>query len=216
MSATREADAGSRAFRSKRLFAAAWDWMVRHEPKNLRAMREELLGSLDGRVLEIGCGTGANFAYYPPQVQVVASEPDVYMLERARRHLDDLGRSNVTLHQAPAEQLPFEDASFDHVVESWVLCHVRDVPASLGEVRRLLRPDGTFRFMEHVRDDGRVWGTLQDAANPVWKRLLGAGCNANRRTQQALESAGFRIEWVRQEPSTFPTSPCIYGIARPM
>jgi ubiquinone/menaquinone biosynthesis C-methylase UbiE len=201
-------------FKSHRWFAACWDWMVRHESPVVRGMREELLGSLEGRVLAIGCGTGANFAYYSAAVEVVATEPDAYMLERAQRHVDELGRGGITLRQAPAEELPFEDASFDQVVDSWVLCHVRDVRASLAEARRLLRPGGTLVFMEHVRSDVRIAGTTQDLLNPLWRRLLNAGCNVNRRTQRSIEEAGLAIEWLKRERTGFPTSPAIYGVAR--
>jgi ubiquinone/menaquinone biosynthesis C-methylase UbiE len=211
---TAQTTANSQPFKSHRWFAACWDWMVRNESPAVRGMREELLSALEGSVLEIGCGTGANFAYYPATVEVVATEPDAYMLERAQRHVDELGRGGITLRQAPAEELPFEDASFDHVVDSWVLCHVRDVQASLAEARRLLRPGGMFVFMEHVRSDGGVGGTTQDVLNPLWRRLLNAGCNVNRRTQRSIEGAGFAIDWLKRERTGFPTSPAIYGVAR--
>lgn len=172
------------------------------------------MGDLSGRVLEIGVGTGASFEYYPPDAQVVGTEPDPYMLERARRRLAENGRQNIELRQAPAERLPFDDASFDHVVSTLVLCTVLDVPQALAEARRVLRPDGTFRFMEHVRnDDSRFWGTVQDRITPVW-RWFAAGCHPNRRTEQAIRDAGFRIEWV-ERMRIGPGTPAIYGVARP-
>ncbi|MCH8007930.1 MAG: class I SAM-dependent methyltransferase, partial [Chloroflexi bacterium] len=77
------------------------------------------------------------------------------------------------------------------------------------------RPNGTFRFWEHIRnDDSRFWGTVQDAITPVW-RWFGAGCHPNRRTQQAIEDAGLRIEWVEQFRAA-PGTPEIYGVARPV
>ena len=200
--------------RANRWFAAGWDLMVAREGKKQRAIREAVVSGASGRVLEIGCGTGANFAYYPPDATVVATDPDSKMLERAGRRLDKLGLKSIELRRVPAEGLPFEDASFDHVVCSWVLCHVDDVPRALGEVRRLLKRDGTFRFMEHVRSDGRVRGRMQDLVDPVWKRLLGAGCNVNRRTEQAIEDAGFRIETIERTGLLPPTSPAIYGVAK--
>jgi ubiquinone/menaquinone biosynthesis C-methylase UbiE len=103
------------------------------------------------------------------------------------------------------------------VVSCLVFCHVgEDAPVALDGIKRLLKPEGTFRFMEHVRnDEGRFGGTMQDFVNPVWKRMLGAGCNCNRRTQQAIDDAGFKIEWVKRQPTFPPTSPVIYGVARP-
>jgi ubiquinone/menaquinone biosynthesis C-methylase UbiE len=208
--------AGGR-LKANRWFATFWDWMSAHEPKQSLAMRKEIVGGATGRVLEIGCGTGASFTHYPQGVQVVATEPDRYMLERARKNLRELGRTDIELHRAPAEEVPFEDSSFDTVVSCLVFCHVgEEAPTALAEIKRLLKPEGRFRFMEHVRNDGSRFGAkFQDVVNPVWKRCLGAGCNCNRRTQQAIEDAGFEIEWVKRRPTFPPTSPVIYGVARP-
>ena len=203
--------------KSNRLFAAFWDWMSAHEPKRALEMRKEIVGGATGRVLEIGCGTGASFAYYPADAQVVATEPDEEMLKRAEKHLKEKGLTNIELRRAPAQELPFEDASFDTVVSCLVFCHVaEEAPVALAGIKRLLKPGGSFRFMEHVRNDrSRFRGRFQDFVNPAWKRLLGAGCNCNRRTQKAIEEAGFEIEWVKRQASVPPTSPVIYGVVRP-
>ena len=171
------------------------------------------MGEIEGRVLEIGAGTGASFEYYGHEAVVVATEPDPFMLERARLRLEGLSARRIELRQVSAEELPFDDGSFDHVVSSLVLCTVGDLPRALAEARRVLRPAGTFRFIEHVRnDDSRFWGTLQDVITPAW-RWFAAGCNPNRRTQQAIEDAGFQLDWidfVRIGPGT----PAIFGVAR--
>src|SRR3989442_728960 len=202
--------------RANRLFAAVWDWMSSHESKAEREMREKVVSSASGRVLEIGCGTGASFPYYSKDVQVVATEPDMYMLRRARRHLEERGLTNIELHRAAAEVIPFEDRSFDTVVCCWVFCHIgADAPRALSEIRRLLKPGGELRFLEHVRnDDSRVWSTVQEVVNPVWHAMLGAGCNLNRRTQQAIVDGGFQIEWVQRAPIPAPPSLAVYGVAR--
>ncbi len=204
------------AMKGHRLFAALWDRIAAPgEQRYGKEIRPRIMGEVRGRVLEIGIGTGASFSYYPAEAQVVGTEPDPYMLERARRRLEELGLGNIELRQAPGEELPFEDASFDHVVTCWVLCHVEDQPRALAEARRLLKPGGTFRFMEHVRnDDSRFWGTFQDAVNPLWRRMLNAGCRLNRHTRREIEDAGFRIEWLeRVRGERF--MPIIYGVARP-
>lgn len=198
-----------------RWFAAWYEWISGPGERRLfRQVRPRIVGEAHGRVLEIGAGTGHSFAYYPADAQVLATEPDPYMLERARQRLEELGAANIELRQAPAEELPCDDASFDHVVSTLVLCTVRDQARALAEAKRVLKPDGTFRFIEHVRnDENRFWGTVQDAITPVW-RWLGAGCHPNRRTQQAIEDAGLRIEWL-ETVRIAPGTPAIYGVARP-
>ena len=176
-----------------RWFAALWDRTGAvseraHGPK----IRPRIMGEASGDVLEIGVGTGASFSYYPEDARVIAIEPDPYMIERAHKRLAEFGNTNIQLRQAAAEELPFEDASFDHVVASLVFCSVRDQAVAFAEVRRVLRPNGTFRFWEHIRND-----------------------HPNRRTQQAIEDAGLRIEWVEQFRAA-PGTPEIYGVARPV
>jgi ubiquinone/menaquinone biosynthesis C-methylase UbiE len=200
--------------RGHRLFAAGYDrFMAGSERRIFAPIRMRLLADLRGRVLEIGSGTGASLPYYSPGAQVVGIEPDPYMLRRARARLEELGVTNIELRQGPAERLPFEDASFDHVASTLVLCTVRDLAQSIAEARRVLKPDGSLRFLEHIRNDGSAWGTVQDAIAPVW-RWCAAGCNPNRRTVQALTDAGFVIEW-QEQVRVGPGTPAVYGVARP-
>jgi ubiquinone/menaquinone biosynthesis C-methylase UbiE len=198
-----------------RWFAAMYDRLGAVSERRLGPLvRPRLAGEAHGRVLEIGAGTGANFSYYPDDAQVIGTEPDPFMLEQAKKKLSELGRTNIELRQAAAEHLPFEDGAFDHVISSLVLCTVRDQPRALAEAQRVLKPGGTLRFLEHVRNDkSAFWGKVQDVIAPVW-RWVGAGCHPNRRTRQAIEDAGFRIEWV-EEMRIAPGTPAIYGVARP-
>jgi len=201
--------------RGHRWFAAIYDRMGGSFERRLGPLvRPRIAGEAHGRVLEIGVGTGANLSYYPDDAQVSGTEPDPYMLRRATKRLAELGRGNIELRQAPAEQLPFDDASFNHVVCTLVLCTVPDQARALAEARRALKQDGTFRFLEHVRnEESAFWGTVQDVITPAW-RWFGAGCHPNRRTKRALEDAGFRIEWIEQVRIA-PGTPAIYGVARP-
>jgi SAM-dependent methyltransferase len=116
-------------------FAVYWDRMVKMEAPALQALRDHALSGLSGEVLEIGAGNGANFARYPAAVtRVVATEPDPYMLERAEKAAARLGR-NIEVRLVPAEQLPFDDESFDAVVSVLVLCSVTDQRQALSEIR---------------------------------------------------------------------------------
>ena len=202
--------------RGHRWFAGLWDIISAPGERRYgkKIIRPRLMGEAHGRVLEVGAGTGHSFSFYPPDAHVVATEPDPHMLRRAKKRLADLGIANIELRQAAAEALPFEAATFDHAVTSLVLCSARDVHRALAEARRVLKPDGSLRFWEHVRnDDSRFWGRTQDVITPVW-RWFGAGCHPNRRTRQAIEDAGFRFEWIEQTQE-FPLEPIIFGVARP-
>ena len=187
-------DGSAREFKGHRWFAAIYDAMMRgSERKFLAKHRPYIVGEADGRVLEVGAGTGASLSYYGKAAKVLATEPDPYMLERARKRLRQLGLTHVELAQHPAEELPFEDDSFDHVVSTLVFCTVRDPRRALAEVKRVLKPGGTFRFIEHVRFDDGLKGLVQDAITPLW-RWVGAGCHPNRRTLEAIGEAGFQVQ----------------------
>lgn len=201
--------------RGHRWFAAMYDVCIRPaEHQLLSKVRPRLVGDLSGTVLEVGAGTGANFPYYPTGLSIIATEPDSFMRERAHRRVVESGRSDIEVRDARAERLPFDDSSFDHVVATLIFCTVPDAMRGLAEIGRVLRPSGTFRFVEHVRnDESRFWGGFQDRAAPVW-RWFGAGCNPNRRTEQAMQQAGFRFDWIEHSMIGFGM-PAIYGAARP-
>jgi ubiquinone/menaquinone biosynthesis C-methylase UbiE len=201
-----------------RWFAAYWKRAVKFEPRALKSMRRNAVAGLSGRVLEIGCGNGANFPLYPPGVaELVATDPDPHMLKEARSRAAELGR-NITLEQAGAEALPFEDASFDAVVSTLVLCSVPELDKALNEIRRVLKPGGEFRFVEHVRARSGLGAWLQDLNAPWW-RWVGAGCNPNRATGEAIRQAGFRMEKLVNRhlappiPPLCLTRPAIIGTA---
>ncbi len=176
----------------------------------LGRLRTEVAGLAEGRVLEVGVGTGANFPHYPANIRLVAIDPDPFMLRRAKRRARALGRE-VELVLASAEALPFRDHTFDTVVATLVFCSVADLARSLAEVRRVLRPGGTFGFIEHVRAHAGLLAQVQDAVTPVWRRVA-AGCHLNRQTVEAIEAAGFDV--VRLEEHALPFMPLVAGIAR--
>ncbi|HWQ27739.1 MAG TPA: methyltransferase domain-containing protein [Dehalococcoidia bacterium] len=196
-----------------RWHASFYDRLMRSTERRLMAgLRARLLGPLEGAVLEIGAGTGANLPYYAHAARVIATEPDPYMLRRARERLRELNHPAIDLRLASAEALPFPDASFDHVVATLVFCTVPDPEPALREVCRVLKPDGRFHFVEHVRADGVV-GRAQDLIRPVWK-FFAAGCVINRRTAELIERAGFAIESLERRSLQFGV-PLLIGVARP-
>jgi ubiquinone/menaquinone biosynthesis C-methylase UbiE len=187
------------------------------DAKGAGAHREELLRDLSGRVLEVGCGHGANFPHYPPGVDVTALEPEPYL-----RHL--AGRAARTAHvpirvaAGMADDLPVTDATFDAAVASLVLCSVPDQDAALAELRRSLRPGGELRFYEHVVSSSRGFARAQRATDVVWPHIAG-GCHTSRDTVSAIAGAGFEILDLRRfefRPSIIAAcvAPHVIGRAR--
>lgn len=174
-----------------RWFAAYWAWQLKFENKRLRRWRQEIAGAADGRVLEIGCGTGANFGFYGNGVtSLVALDPSPYMLGRARAEALRL-RRGADFVMASAEALPFRDGAFDTAVSTANMCTIREPGRALGEIRRTLRPGGAYRFFDHVLYDhafGRFWQRLADPIS-TW---LGAGCHINRDVEELVRGAGFQ------------------------
>lgn len=200
-------------------FAAIYDRMIApQEVRFLRDVRREVVGGAKGKVLEIGAGTGLNFPHYQDGAEVTATEPDPYMLEKARKRLAEASRP-IDLRQASAEDLPFEDNSFDTVVGTLVMCSVPRPQRALAEIRRVLKPGGEYRFYEHVRYRHWFGALWQDVILPVW-RWCGAGCHPNRDTGRLIREAGFEIVQSEYSKPLLPIPPMIFsrphlkGVAR--
>ena len=191
-------------------FAAIYDRMMASEEKKfLGAIREEMIKEVTGEVLEIGAGTGVNFQYYPNGAHITAIEPDPYMLERARKRAAEAS-ANIELHQVPAEELPFPGATFDFVIDTLVLCSVRDPRRALTEIKRVLKPGGEFRLYEHVRYQNTIGAISQDIIGPVWQ-WFGAGCHPNRDTGRLVREAGFELTSVKMRKELPPIPPMIFS-----
>ncbi len=175
------------------IFAALYDSVLMPLDRlTFRPHRRRIAAAARGRTLEIGIGTGLNLAFYESTRRVVGIEPDPEMLKRARRRAASAGKP-VDLVIASAEALPFRAASFDSVIATLVFCTIPDPTAAAHEVRRVLAPGGGFHFLEHVRARRRWLARCQDAATPLWARLL-AGCHPNRETLPTFEKAGLQVE----------------------
>ena len=178
-----------------RFFALTYDrQLAKVERAGLGELRHRLVETASGRVLEIGTGTGANLDHYGPAVEsLTLTEPEQPMLRRLEPRVRERA-PHATVLRAPAEDLPFDDGSFDTVVSTLVLCGVSDQPRALREVRRVLRPGGRLIFVEHVRSDDPKLARWQDRMNGLNRFMV--CCECNRPTLDSMKEAGFRIDEV--------------------
>lgn len=160
--------------------------------RELRPYRERVISRAEGRVLEIGIGSGLNLPFYGSRVsEVVGLEPAARLMAMARRSAEH-SRLPVTFISGSAESIPIEEHSIDTVVTIWTLCSIPDALGALNEIRRVLRTNGQLLFVEHglsPDDNVQRW---QHRLTPVWKRI-GGGCHLNRPISELIESAGFDV-----------------------
>lgn len=199
-------------------FARLWTFLSNHETEEIQRLRTENLAGLTGRVLEVGAGTGTNFAYYPATVtEVVAVEPERRLAPQARKAA---AKAPVPVTVSPGTVERFlsdgDGKPFDAVVCSLVLCSIDDPDSVLRQLFSLVRPGGELRFLEHVGSTG-LRGRLQKVADAtVWPRLMG-NCHTHRDTEASIVGAGFAVQGARREPAMpawFPTPVAEYTIGR--
>lgn len=154
-------------------------------------LRGELVPEAEGRVLELGIGSGLNLPFYRRGVHVTGVDPSlelqVYAREVAGKHAVD-----VEFVSESAENLPFDDRSFDSAVITWTLCTIADPVSALAEVRRVLKPGGKLIFAEHGQSPETGVARWQDRLNPLWRKI-GGGCNLNRRPDRSILETGFKL-----------------------
>jgi ubiquinone/menaquinone biosynthesis C-methylase UbiE len=153
--------------------------------------KRSLFSGLSGCVLEIGPGTGANLEYYPEEVLLTGLEPNPWMQKHLKEKADQFNRP-IEMLTGSAEDIPLEGESMNAVVSTLVLCSVTDLPQTLSEIKRVLKPGGSFLFIEHVAArEGTRLRTMQRWVKPLW-RWMADGCHPDRETWKAIESAGFK------------------------
>jgi ubiquinone/menaquinone biosynthesis C-methylase UbiE len=160
--------------------------------ERFRPYRQRLVSAADGRVLEIGFGSGLNLPMYSGPTLLIGLDPSARALSIARLAVGQ-ARYPVQMLEGSAEAIPLENQSIDTVVAAWTLCSIPDVPRALREVRRVLTPAGRFLFVEHGRSPDADVAAWQQRLTPFWKRIAG-GCHLNRPVGTLVEQAGFRIE----------------------
>ncbi len=185
------------------------------ERRALRGHRRDLLTQARGLTVEIGSGTGLNLPQYPPDLeQLVLAEPDNAMRARLERRAGSV-KPEASVVDAPAERLPFEDATVDTVVSTLVLCTVPAPELALNEIARVLAPDGQLLFIEHVRASSSVRSFWQDTLAGPW-RAFASGCCCNRQTIAMMAAGGFELDVSESTWRGMPgiVKPLVYGRAR--
>jgi ubiquinone/menaquinone biosynthesis C-methylase UbiE len=161
--------------------------------KRLRPYRERVAGGAEGRVLDVGVGSGLNLPFYARQAQeVFGLDPSPRLLERARRNMR---RADVPVRllEGSAERIPLADRSMDTIVMTWTGCSIPEVRTALIEMRRVLKVGGRLLFVEHGRAPEPGVARWQDRIDPFWVRFSG-GCHLNRKIDDLLSDAGFRVD----------------------
>jgi ubiquinone/menaquinone biosynthesis C-methylase UbiE len=167
------------------------DWSMRN--KRLRPYRERTAGAAEGRVLDIGIGSGLNLPFYARQArEIFGLDPSPPLLARAQS-MAPRTQTPIHLLEGSAERIPLADHTIDTVVMTWTGCSIPEICAALEEMRRVLRPGGRLRFVEHGRAPEPRVARWQERLDPFWQRFSG-GCHLNRKIDDLLSNAGFQID----------------------
>jgi ubiquinone/menaquinone biosynthesis C-methylase UbiE len=191
--------------------------LAKSEEACLTEWRSELVKHVHGNVLEIGAGTGANILFYPKNgIELTLSEPDKHMRTQLEEKVKDEGLDHVTISSHTIEENHKPDATFDCVVSTLVCCSVPNLASAFSEIKRILKPDGYFIFLEHVgAEKGTRRRRWQNRLTPLWCKISG-NCHLNRETEIAFKNAGFTFKEIKRESMRKATPlvrPTIRGIA---
>ena len=191
--------------------------LAKSEEACLTEWRSELVKHVHGNVLEIGAGTGANILFYPKNgIELTLSEPDKHMRTQLEAKVKNEGLDHVTISSHTIEKNHRPDATFDCVVSTLVCCSVPNLASAFSEIKRILKPDGYFIFLEHVgAEKGTRRRRWQNRLTPLWCKISG-NCHLNRETEIAFNNAGFTFKEIKRESMRKATPlvrPTIRGIA---
>ena len=192
---------------SRHIFPRLLDWSL--GSKMIQEQRRKALAPLRGHVLEIGFGTGLNLPFFPEQVTKLTALDSERMLPSRVAQRISQARLPVEQNKLDASgRLPFEDDAFDGIVTTLTLCSIADVESALSEIRRVLKPDGEYVFLEHGRSDDPRVASRQDFWNPIQK-LIACGCNMNRPIDLLIRGTG--MEMIELDRYQLPDTPRILG-----
>lgn len=185
--------------------------------KEATRLRSAWIARATGDVLEVGIGSGLNLQFYSPQVrQIFGVDPSLELQDMARRRASGFPVRVEFLLQSAEEVLPLADCSIDTVVTTWTLCSIPNAARALEQMARVLKADGQLIFLEHGLASNDSVATWQNRMTPVWRRL-GGGCHLNRKIDEMIIAAGFRITEMKTFylPGPRPMTYTYQGFARP-
>jgi ubiquinone/menaquinone biosynthesis C-methylase UbiE len=185
--------------------------------KETTRLRAEWIPRARGNVLEIGIGSALNLPFYSSAVTHVYGVDPSLELQQIARKRQEIDSSRVEFLTQPAEQaLPMPNSSIDSAVITWTLCSIREPERALREVRRVLKENGRLIFVEHGHSPDRGVAKAQDLVTPLWKRI-GGGCHLNRKVDELITAAGFRITELKTNyiPGPRPMTYTYQGLAEP-
>ncbi len=179
-------------FYNKHILPKIIDYTCKQNPT--MRQREKVIPLAQGRVLEVGVGSGLNLPFYDASkvVQLTALDPSEEIWRQNKNNIENLGY-NFQFIKAFAENIPIEDNTFDSVVITYTLCSIPDTKKAMGEIRRVLKPNGKLIFCEHGKAPDKTVQKWQNVINPVWKRF-GGGCNLQRDIPMIIEDSRFKIK----------------------
>jgi ubiquinone/menaquinone biosynthesis C-methylase UbiE len=161
--------------------------------KETARLREMWIPRASGEVLEVGIGSGRNLPFYSATVRhVYGVDPSIELQQMARQQAGKTRTKVDFLTQSAEAPLPLPDASIDTVVSTWTLCSIPNAVAALREMRRVLKPDGRFIFLEHGLAPDAPIVSWQNRLTLIWPRFTG-GCHLNRKIDELITAAGFKI-----------------------
>lgn len=179
----------------QKIFASKYDSFMTNLEIILHPIRKELIGDLEGDILEVGSGTGTNFEHYNSKAKVIAVEPSSFMLEKSKVKLPEnrqINTYNMGVND-PKLDSTIKNHSLDYIICTLVLCTIPDQKLAFEKFKKWLKPSGKLIVLEHIHAQKKPRRILYNMVNPLW-RIVGDGCNINRDTDLSLKDAGFKVQ----------------------
>ena len=179
----------------QKIFASKYDSFMAKLESTLQPIRKELIGDLEGSILEVGSGTGTNFKHYNAKAKVIALEPSSFMLDKSKAKLPkktQITTYNMGIGDKRLDSI-IKNNSLDYIICTLVLCTIPDQNLALDKFKKWLKPTGKLIVLEHIHAQNKPSRLIYNIVNPLWK-IIGDGCNLNRDTDLSIKKAGFKVE----------------------